>query len=73
MKVADLEFTPLFIPYKEPYHWAQGVTEGAQLILVKLITDKGIEGYGESIATPSSIAIMSFLNKAKKLIVGKFI
>ena len=71
MKVADLEFTPIFIPYKEPYHWAQGVTEGAQLILVKLTTDKGIEGYGESIATPSSNAIMSFLNKAKKLIVGK--
>ena len=71
MKVADLEFTPLFIPYKEPYHWAQGVTEGAQLILVKLITDKGIEGYGESIATPSSSAIISFLNQAKTLIVGK--
>ena len=71
MKVADLEFTPIFIPYKEPYYWAQGITEGAQLILVKLTTDKGIEGYGESIATPSSNAIMSFLNKAKKLIVGK--
>ena len=71
MKVADLEFTPIFIPYKEPYHWAQGITEGAQLILVKLTTDKGIEGYGESIATPSSNAIISFLNQAKKLIVGK--
>ena len=71
MKVLDLEFTPIFMPYKEPYHWAQGVTEGAQLILVKLITDKGIEGYGESIATPSSSAIISFLNQAKTLIVGK--
>ena len=59
MKVADLEFTPIFIPYKEPYHWAQGITEGAQLILVKLTTDKGIEGYGESIATPSSNALCS--------------
>ena len=71
MKVADLEFTPIFIPYKEPYHWAQGITDGAQLILVKLTTDKGIEGYGESIATPSSNAIISFLNQAKKFIVGK--
>ena len=71
MKVVDLEFTPIFIPYKEPYHWAQGITEGAQLILVKLTTDKEIEGYGESIATHSSNAIISFLNQAKKLIVGK--
>ena len=65
MKVVDLEFTPIFIPCKKPYHWAQGITEGAQLILIKLITDKGIEGYGESIATPSSNAIISFLNQAK--------
>ncbi|PQM57235.1 MAG: hypothetical protein CML39_00315 [Rhodobacteraceae bacterium] len=71
MKAVELEFTPIFIPYKEPYHWAQGVTEGAQLILVKLTTDKGIEGYGESIATPSSNAIINFLNQAKKLIIGK--
>tara|TARA_X000001036_G_scaffold242241_1_gene226000 strand:- start:275 stop:1411 length:1137 start_codon:yes stop_codon:yes gene_type:complete len=71
MKVVDLEFTPIFIPYKNPYHWAQGITEGAELILVKLRTDKGIEGYGESIATPSSKAILSFLDQAKKLIIGK--
>ncbi len=71
MKVVDLEFTPIFIPYKKPYYWAQGITEGAQLILVKLITDKGIEGYGESIATPSSNAVLSILDQAKKLIVGK--
>ena len=71
MKVVDLEFTPIFIPYKNPYHWAQGITEGAELILVKLRTDKGIEGYGESIATPSSKAILSFLDQAKKLIIGR--
>ena len=71
MKVVDIEFTPIFIPYKNPYHWAQGITEGAELILVKLRTDKGIEGYGESIATPSSKAILSFLDQAKKLIIGR--
>ena len=71
MKVLDLEFTPIFIPYKNPYHWAQGITEGAELILVKLRTDKGIEGYGESIATPSSKAILGFLDQAKKLIIGR--
>ena len=71
MRVVDLEFTPIFIPYKNPYYWAQGVTEGAQLILVKLMTDKGIIGYGESISTPTSTAVISFLNQAKKLIIGK--
>jgi L-alanine-DL-glutamate epimerase-like enolase superfamily enzyme len=57
MKILDLQFTPLFIPYKKPYYWAQGITKGAELILVTLITDKGIEGYGETISTPSCNAI----------------
>ena len=45
MKIMDLQFTPLFIPYKKPYYWAQGITKGAELILVTLITDKGIVAF----------------------------
>ena len=67
----DLQFTPLFIPYKKPYYWAQGITKGAELILVTLITDKGIEGYGETISTPSCNAILALLNQVKNLIIGK--
>ena len=63
MKILDLQSTPLFIPYKKPYYWAQGITKGAELILVTLITDKGIEGYGETISTPSSNAILALLNQ----------
>ena len=61
MKILDLQFTPLFVPYKKPYYWAQGITKGAELILVTLITDKGIKGYGETISTPSSNAILALL------------
>ena len=71
MKIMDLQFTPLFIPYKKPYYWAQGITKGAELILVTLITDKGIEGYGETISTPSCNAILALLNQVKNLIIGK--
>ena len=71
MKIMDLQFTPLFIPYKKPYYWAQGITKGAELILVTLITDKGIKGYGETISTPSSNAILALLNQVKNLIIGK--
>ena len=67
----DLQFTPLLIPYKKPYYWAQGITKGAELILVTLITDKGIEGYGETISTPSCNAILALLNQVKNLIIGK--
>ena len=71
MKIVDLEFSPLFIPYKKPYYWAQGVTFGAEVILIKLTTDNGVEGYGECIATPSSSGLIGYLNQAKKIIVNK--
>jgi muconate cycloisomerase len=52
MKIADIRLTPLFCRFKQPYVWAQGVNEGTEVILVELLTDKGIVGIGESVASP---------------------
>ena len=64
MKISEIVTTPLWIPYKQPYHWAQGVTLGAGVILVEVHTDEGVIGYGESIATPSAEAICAYLSLA---------
>jgi muconate cycloisomerase len=54
----------LLVPYKRPYHWAHGVIQGAEVILVEVHTDTGIVGYGESVATPSAEAIQAYLKLA---------
>ena len=46
MKITKVETTPLKIPYKVPYHWAQGTIDFAQVILVEVHTDEGLVGYG---------------------------
>ncbi len=61
MKISKIETTPLKIPYREPYHWAQRTVNFAQLILVEVHTDEGIVGYGESIGTASAKAIQAHL------------
>ncbi len=46
MRITRIETTPLRIPYKVPFHWAQGVIEAAEVVLVSVHTDEGITGYG---------------------------
>ena len=71
VKISEIVTTPLWIPYEQPYHWSQGVTYGAGVILVEVRTDEGVVGYGESIATPSAEGIQAFLARAAALCVGR--
>jgi L-alanine-DL-glutamate epimerase-like enolase superfamily enzyme len=70
MKITRIETKPLRIPYKTPFHWAQGVIEAAEVILICVHTDEGITGYGESMSSASASAIQSFLHKAGELCLG---
>jgi muconate cycloisomerase len=71
MKITQVKTTPLLVPYTKPYHWAQGVILGAGVILVEVHTDEGIVGYGESVSTPSAVAIEDFVQRAGATCIGK--
>ena len=71
MKISEVVTTPLWIPYEQPFHWCQGVTHGAEVILVEVHTDEGVVGYGESIATPSAEAIRAHLSLAADFCIGR--
>jgi muconate cycloisomerase len=71
MKITDIKTTPLLVPYSKPYYWAQGVIEGACVILVEVHTDAGIVGYGESIGSPSAEAIEAYLKLAARLCIDR--
>jgi L-alanine-DL-glutamate epimerase-like enolase superfamily enzyme len=71
LKITEVRTRPLLVPYTRPYHWAQGVIDGAMVILVEVDTDTGFTGYGESIGTPSAEGIQSFINQAGAICVGR--
>ena len=71
MKISEVVTTPLWIPYEEPFHWSEGVTHGAEVILVEVHTDEGVVGYGESIATPSADTVRAHLSLAADFCVGR--
>jgi L-alanine-DL-glutamate epimerase-like enolase superfamily enzyme len=71
VKITGIETRPLRIPYKKPFHWAQGVIEAAEVVLVCVHTDEGITGYGESMSSASARAIEAFLQEAGRLCIGE--
>ncbi len=71
MKIVSIETTPLLCKFKQPYHWAQGVSYGAPVILIRIKTDKGITGIGESSASPDCPTLLSILEDAIPSFIGQ--
>jgi muconate cycloisomerase len=71
MKITDVRLTPLLVPYIKPYYWAQGIIHGAGVILVEVETEGGVIGYGESVSTPSTEAVIAHLKLAADLCRGR--
>ena len=71
MKITAVRTTPLFLPYKERYHWAQGVLEGARVVLVEVESDAGVVGIGESLAAPTAESTVAILRQAADRLVGQ--
>ncbi len=71
MNIADIRITPATLPYKKPYVWAQGVNRGATVVLVRVETDEGITGIGESMTPHSPQAVVDVLERARPVCAGQ--
>jgi L-alanine-DL-glutamate epimerase-like enolase superfamily enzyme len=71
MKITRVETRPLRIAYRQPFHWAQGVIEAAEVVLVSVHTDEGLTGYGESMCSASAVPVESLLAEAGRLCIGR--
>src|ERR1700722_12398143 len=71
MKTTRIETKPLRLPYKTPFHWAQGVIDAAEVVLICVHTDEGITGYGESVSSASATAVQMLLREASTKCVGR--
>ena len=70
MRITAVRTTPLFLPYRQPYHWAYGVVDGAEPVLVEIDTDAGITGVGESIGATDAASVQSALRRLAPDLVG---
>lgn len=49
IKVSDMEMFPLFIPFKRAHRISLGLSEGREILLLKVVTNNGITGFGEAV------------------------
>ena len=71
MKITQIKFTPLLLPFKEPYYWSHGIGDESTIVLVEVETDEGIVGIGESIGSPTAEAVVGILNRAAPVFLGQ--
>ncbi|MGL4208936.1 MAG: mandelate racemase/muconate lactonizing enzyme family protein [Candidatus Adiutrix sp.] len=71
MKITEISLKPLFLTFKEPYHWSGRIDYGACVILVSVKTDSGITGYGESTSTFPAEGTMNLLGNVVPDLIGK--
>ena len=69
--ITGLRLTPLFLTFKEPYHWAGRVDHGSPVVLVEVETDAGITGVGESVSSLAAEGTVAALRCVEPLFVGQ--
>ena len=52
MKVAGIETHVVHIPYVAPITWASRVSDGDTFVLLRIVTDEGVDGWAEALANP---------------------
>ena len=67
MKIVDIEVIPVTVPMEAPLRWSMGVETGTTRGIIKLTTDEGIVGIGE---TYGGNGIQHAIHVAKPFIVG---
>ena len=71
MKIKAIQTTPLLVPYAQPYYWSQGVTRGAEVLLIEIRTENGFAGFGECLATPTAKGVQAFVEEAARHLLGQ--
>ncbi|MFC4256226.1 muconate cycloisomerase [Altererythrobacter xixiisoli] len=71
MKIRSIVSTPLRLPFRQPYHWAQGVLHAAECVLIEINTDEGIIGYGEVMAMARADATLDLIRAAADVAIGR--
>ena len=69
--ITGLRLTPLFLTFKEPYHWAGRVDHGSPVVLVEVETDAGIVGIGESVSSLAAEITTAALRVVEPLFLGQ--
>lgn len=62
MRITSVDIFGLGAPLDAPFFWATGAAWERQAVLIRINTDRGIEGWGEALYLPTATVIRDFLS-----------
>jgi muconate cycloisomerase len=71
MKIVEVRVRPLLLRLKKPYCWAQGQREHFEVVLVEVVTEDGLIGFGESNSAPDARAAAQAIRTITAQFVGQ--
>jgi len=71
MRVRDMKFTTVTVPFTEPEVWSGGSRPGITSTLVEVFTDEGVTGIGEAVPAPTPEVTMAALSNIRDLVIGE--
>lgn len=71
MKITEVRYHIVNVPYLQPETWAFGRTDGATSAIVEVEADTGLVGYGELPGMPNIAVAVEALQKTIPLAVGR--
>ncbi len=70
LKIKAIKATPLYLEFKEPYYWAQGVNFGAKMVLIEIESEDGTIGFGETFGAPNCEMTVHAYDAFRSILVG---
>src|ERR1700683_2506115 len=67
MKITNIGGTPVTVPMEAPLRWSMGVETGTTRTIIRLATDEGLIGIGETYGGEGTVQALEF---AKPFILG---
>jgi L-Ala-D/L-Glu epimerase len=70
-RIVSLEFTPVSVPYTHRERSSQVDRDGVSDIIVKVSTDDGLTGWGESCSGADIVSVLEALNAMQPFVLGR--
>ncbi len=71
MRITDVHWTPVFVPFHRPELWVWSRRAGMTSIIIEVETDEGVVGLGECAAWPSYGLTIQVLESIRRLAIGE--
>jgi len=71
VKITQIKLTPLFLAFKQPYHWSGRVDYGTCVVMAEVRTDSGLVGYGESTSAFPAEGSLELLGNVVPYLLGQ--